>query len=241
MHVATGLYDGLPIAHLDPAAPPPPIEAVLFDFSATLFQPIEMTTLLAREHAARGWPADPDALAAIDAALATAYQLAEVQAAQAGRDISPEAHRAAYLAWLGAVPEIRHYAGALYDRMMTPASFEPYPDTGPVLRELAARGVPFAIVSDVAWHWRPVVEAHGLGDVVEHYVLSYEYGVEKPDPKLFRAACELLGSDPRATLMVGDNPLRDGGAVLAGLRVYLLPTEPRTGERGLSAVLRLLG
>jgi HAD superfamily hydrolase (TIGR01509 family) len=241
VYIAPAPYDDQPVSHLDPAAPLLPIEAVLFDFSCTLFRPVDVVTLLTREYTERGLPVDPAALAALDAALGTAWQSADVQAAQPGRDTSPEAHRAAYLAWLRAVPELRDHADALYDRMMLPESFVPYPDTEPVLRELAARGVPVAIVSDVAWHWRPHVEAHGLGDLVRHYVLSYEYGTEKPDPKLFRAACEALGVDPRATLMIGDNPARDGGAVLAGLRAYVLPAEPRTGERGLSVVLRLLG
>ncbi|MEU5154150.1 hypothetical protein [Glycomyces sp. NPDC021274] len=40
--------------------------------------------------------------------------------------------------------------------------------------------------------------------------------------------------------MVGDSPARDGGAVACGLRTYLLPAEPRTGERGLSHVLDFL-
>ncbi len=43
-----------------------------------------------------------------------------------------------------------------------------------------------------------------------------------------------------AVLMVGDNPVRDGGAVAVGCRAFVLPSEYRDGERGLTAVLGLL-
>ncbi|SFF27642.1 HAD family hydrolase [Streptomyces mirabilis] len=68
-------------------------------------------------------------------------------------------------------------------------------------------------------------------------MISYEQGREKPDPQLFLKACADPGADPRATLMVGDNPIRDGGAAACGLRAYILPAEHRTGERGLTDVL----
>ncbi|MFE7836978.1 HAD family hydrolase [Streptomyces sp. NPDC057474] len=81
---------------------------------------------------------------------------------------------------------------------------------------------------------------HGLDALIDTCVISYEQGREKPDPQLFLKACADLGADPRATLMVGDNPVRDGAAAACGLRTYILPAEHRTGERGLADVLRLV-
>jgi hypothetical protein len=40
--------------------------------------------------------------------------------------------------------------------------------------------------------------------------------------------------------MIGDNPVRDGGAVAAGLRAFVLASEQRDGDRGLAAVLPLV-
>ncbi|MER7200474.1 hypothetical protein [Streptomyces sp. CB01635] len=41
--------------------------------------------------------------------------------------------------------------------------------------------------------------------------------------------------------MVGDHPAKDGGAVAAGLRAYVLPSGAAPGaRRGLDAVLRLV-
>jgi putative hydrolase of the HAD superfamily len=62
-----------------------------------------------------------------------------------------------------------------------------------------------------------------------------------PAPRLFEAACDGLGVAPEATLMVGDNPLTDGGAVEVGLTAYILPTATDSQDRGLGAVLALMG
>ena len=73
------------------------------------------------------------------------------------------------------------------------------------------------------------------------FVLSGEYGVTKPAPELFEAACTVLGAEVGATLMVGDNHRTDGGAVDAGLQALLLPLPPPGEARGLDAVARLVG
>jgi FMN phosphatase YigB (HAD superfamily) len=49
-----------------------------------------------------------------------------------------------------------------------------------------------------------------------------------------------MGVSPAETLMVGDNHLPDGGAVVAGLTVLLLPPVPGGAERGLRHVLSLV-
>ncbi|WP_313904833.1 MULTISPECIES: HAD-IA family hydrolase [unclassified Streptomyces] len=96
------------------------------------------------------------------------------------------------------------------------------------------------IVSDVGWDLRRTFAHHGLDRFFGSWVHSYEHGTEKPDPVLFHRACDDLGVEPAATLMVGDHPAKDGGAVGAGLRSYVLPTGAAPGSsRGLAAVLRL--
>jgi FMN phosphatase YigB (HAD superfamily) len=61
-------------------------------------------------------------------------------------------------------------------------------------------------------------------------VLSYVEGVVKPDPKIFRIACQRIGVAPERARMVGDSPEADGGAASAGADVVIvepLPTEQR--------------
>jgi HAD superfamily hydrolase (TIGR01549 family) len=129
---------------------------------------------------------------------------------------------------------------AAYDVLRAPDAWQPYPDTAPVLRALRDQGMRIGIVSDFAWDLRVHLAHHGLADLIDACVISYEMVREKPDPQLFLKACAGLGTDPRTTLMVGDNPSRDGGATACGLRAYILPAEHRTGPRGLDQVLRLV-
>ncbi|MBT2423332.1 HAD-IA family hydrolase [Streptomyces sp. ISL-22] len=225
------------------AAPVPPVRAVLFDFSNTIFQMIGLESWLRRVGAAAGRLAvldEPGAVAEISGQLRAASLLPSVVALQEGRDLSAEQHRRAMRGWWERVDFLRGAEEAAYRELTAPDAWVPYPDTEPVLRALRERGLRIGVVSDFAWDLRGHLAHHGLEDLIDTCVLSYEQGREKPDPQLFLKACADLGADPRATLMVGDNPVRDGGASACGLRTYILPAEPRTGERGLADVLRLV-
>jgi HAD superfamily hydrolase (TIGR01509 family) len=224
-------------AEADLAAPVPPVEAVLFDFSNTLFHVIEVAQWLRRVAVATGRPAPgPEAASQ----LTEAYARPEVRARQTGRDTAAHLHRAALHAWFAEVDFLRGYEDLGYDLMIADDAWLPYPDTEPVLRALAARGVPVGVVSDIGWDLRAHLAYHGLAELVGAVALSYEVGREKPDPLIFAKACSDLGVDPRRTLMVGDSPARDGGAVSVGMRAFILPAEHRTGERGLRPVLSLV-
>ncbi|GAB2881885.1 HAD-IA family hydrolase [Streptomyces deserti] len=225
------------------ADPPPAIEAVLFDFSNTIFQMIDLETWLRRVGAAgdRAALLDEDgAVAGIARQLRDAFRLPAVVALQEGRDLSAERHRLAMRGWWEHVEFLRGIEETAYRELTAPDAWLPYPDTEPTLRALRARGLRVGIVSDFAWDLRIHLAAAGLEDLIDTCVISCEAGREKPDPQLFLKACADLGADPRATLMVGDNPVRDGGATACGLRAYLLPAEQRTGDRGLTEVLRLV-
>jgi HAD superfamily hydrolase (TIGR01549 family) len=242
--VSAHLYSlptAVPTSPADLAGPVPPIEAVLFDFANTLFRSPPTEEFLGRIWARAG--RDPETLdaAAVAEQVHAAATLPHVAAAQHLRDTSAERHRAATELWLAEVPAFQGIEALAYQAILDVENWYPYDDTKPVLRALAERGVPVGIVSDIPFDLRVNFAAHGLAEYVGAYALSYELGVEKPDPKMFLKACADLGADPRRTLMVGDNAPRDGGAVACNLRVLLLPAEPKTGERGLDAVLRLVG
>lgn len=69
------------------------------------------------------------------------------------------------------------------------------------------------------------VRAVGLGSFFKRLVISGDpaVGVRKPDPRIFRLACEGLGAKPVETVMVGDNFAADVlGALSVGMQaVYL--------------------
>ena len=103
------------------------------------------------------------------------------------------------------------------------------------------RGISVGVVSNIGWDLRPVFRAHGLDRFVDTYALSYEHGVRKPDPRLFRVACTALDVDPCTVLMVGDDRRADGGAAALGCAVHFvdhLPVDRRPD--GLRPVLGLV-
>jgi HAD superfamily hydrolase (TIGR01493 family) len=218
------------------------LRAVLFDAGDTLIRLRGESGALLRTAADRlGCPVAATAAATVWrrvlADAGTPEELAK------GRDLSPERHRAVWTELYlrsGADDLAPGLSDALYQLTIQPGSWEAFPDTGATLRALHERRVPVAVVSDTGFDLRPVFDALGLTRWVNAVLLSCESGACKPEPQVFRAACAELGVEPEATVMVGDNPLTDGGAAAAGLVVLLLPPATPTGPRGLGHVLSLI-
>ncbi|MET7683928.1 HAD-IA family hydrolase [Streptomyces sp. NPDC005423] len=227
--------------------------AVLFDFSGTLFR-IESTESWLRAVLSETGITLPEAETAEAARaleragampggappLRLPEELAEVWSV---RDRSAELHRAAYTGLSRQVPLPEPgLHDALYDRHMTPDAWTPYLDTVEVLRTLRERGIDVGVVSNIGWDPRPVFRAHGVDGHVNTYVLSYQHGIQKPDPRLFEIACAELGADPKDVLMVGDDRRADGGAAALGCAVHFVDHLPVT-ERpdALRPVLELAG
>lgn len=167
----------------------------------------------------------------------------ELEGLWARRDLEAADHRAAYegLAVAAGLPD-PGLARVLYDRHMLPEAWHAFADTVSTLRELRRRGVPVAVVSNIGWDPRPVFARYGARELVDVFVLSYEHGVQKPDPALFRVALDALGVAGEQALMVGDNVPADGGARVLGCgfhHVAPVPVEERPDA--LAAVLGLLG
>jgi HAD superfamily hydrolase (TIGR01509 family) len=200
------------------------ILGVLFDWGDTLFSPPDAASVIVTAAKDRGVAIDPERARALWDELWEIGKMPEELAK--GRDLSADAHREI---WTGlferanaAVPGI---APTLYERVMDPRAWIPYPDTESTLKALRARGIKVGIVSNVPQDLRPIFAAHGLQDLVDAFTHSFEVGVEKPDPAIFLRACERLGTKPEETLMVGDHPVADAGALKAGLRFHLLPPD----------------
>lgn len=229
------------------------IKGVLFDFSGTLFRIESGESWLRAVLADTGVDLpEPEVVRAAEAleragALPGGPAPVEPPTGELGelwtvRDRSAEQHRAAFtgLSRRVSLPDPALH-DALYDRHMTPPAWRPYPDAAEVLAGLRERGVAVGVVSNIGWDLRPVFRAHGLDPYVDTYVLSYEHGIQKPDPRLFTLACEALGVDARDTLMVGDDRRADGGAAALGCAVHFvdhLPADSRPD--GLRPVLGLV-
>jgi HAD superfamily hydrolase (TIGR01509 family) len=216
------------------------IRGVLFDWGDTLFSPPDASQVIVTAGAERGVRVDPERARALWDELWAAGKMPDELAK--GRDLSAGAHREVWTALFeranAAVPDI---ARTLYERVMDPQAWIPYPDTAPTLRALRARGIRLGIVSNVPRDLRPIFAAHGLDDLIDAFTHSFEVGAEKPDPAIFLRACEALGTTPGETLMVGDHPIADAGALKAGLRFHLLPPDGAANRpRGLDRVVAIV-
>jgi putative hydrolase of the HAD superfamily len=107
-----------------------------------------------------------------------------------------------------------------------------YPDSLPVVRELRARGVRTALVSNCSYNTRPFVDFLGLESEFDAVILSFEAGTMKPEPQIYRLALEMLGTvDPSRAVFVDDQVRYCDGAAALGIatRLIMRPNEPVEG------------
>jgi HAD superfamily hydrolase (TIGR01509 family) len=184
---------------------------------------------------------NPGGLAHIVAALDAASRDPEVAESMREIDCSAAQHYAASMRWFSAAGLDEELANALYDLDFEPENHPFFPDVADTLQILKARGVTTSVVSDIHFDLRPEFAAAGLDDLVTSFVLSFEHGVQKPDPAIFRIAAESLALDTHDLLMVGDRASHDGGAIALGITTLLVPSLPTADvPRHLSAVIALI-
>lgn len=222
-----------------------PLAAVLFDFHGTIAQVEDPIDWVLAAATSCGLTLERATATALADRLVTAGRaggprpgripphLAEVFA---HRDLSSESHRAAYVGLAATVRE--DLAEALYERLLVPAGWRAFADTLPTLEALWEAAIPVGVVSNIGFDIRPICDALGFARYVSCWALSYEVGCCKPDPTIFRYACQRLGVDPEDTLMVGDTPA-DAAAVDAGCSVLVVPSGPPGSVNGLAGALSL--
>jgi putative hydrolase of the HAD superfamily len=213
---------------------------VLFDWRGTLFHYDSYEDSVRKAAASIGRRLTDSEVIATNRAIDAAVADPVVVAALTRADASQEAYRAGVACLFEVAGLDAELANALYERDAALDANHPYPDTKPVLRELVARGRRLAVVSDIHFPLRPHFEQHGLADLVEAWVLSFEHDFQKPEPKGFLLALEMLGVGSAEALMVGDRAERDGGAAAVGITTLILPPVPNFTTRGLDTVLSLV-
>jgi HAD superfamily hydrolase (TIGR01493 family) len=215
------------------------IRGVLFDWRGTLVAdpPDEWWVATALERLGRNRADAPVLVEALDAAS----RIPQVAEQMRTLDCSASQHQAATMLWFRTAGLDDDLASVLYALDFEPQNHPFFPDVAETLRALHARGIATSVVSDIHFDLRPEFDAAGLGDLIRTYVLSFEHGVQKPDPEIFRIAADSLALQPDELLMVGDRASHDGGAVALGITTLLMPPL-RTAERprDLGVVLAML-
>lgn len=211
---------------------------MVFDWSGTLVHDPPLRDRVAATLARLG-RSDASDVVGIRTALERCAADPDVLAAQAGADTSRAAYEAA--------ESLRFERAGLDDelaiclmRFDEYAESRPlYPDVLPIMEHLRGIGCRVIILSDIHFDIRPLLRAQGVGPFIDDYVLSYEHGVQKPDPRIFELALERSGLSRDRTLMVGDRSTHDGAATESGITTLLLPPLEFFGPRGLSLVTAL--
>jgi HAD superfamily hydrolase (TIGR01509 family) len=222
------------------------VQAVLFDFSGTLFRLEEDESwfdgMEVDEREVDGH-VQAELMRRLTAPVGRSVDMTDEQYhAWANRDLAPHLHREAYLHVLRESGLADHHAEALYDRVIDMSSWAPYPDTAEVLKGLHLQGIKIAVVSNIAFDVRPAFVAIGATDYVDEFVLSFEVGAIKPDAAIFETALARLSVEPSHAVMVGDSDEADGGARAVGCGFALvdpLPTSQRVD--GLTSALTEYG
>lgn len=84
------------------------------------------------------------------------------------------------------------------------------------LRGLRAQGVPVAIVSNALGD--DCYQGYDLEALADAVVISSEIGSRKPGRRIYKAACERLGVEPQACVMIDDLEHNLTGAARLGIR-----------------------
>jgi putative hydrolase of the HAD superfamily len=114
------------------------------------------------------------------------------------------------------------------ERAFSETGVELWEDSVPVVRELRARGTKTALISNCSHSTRPIVDRLGIAEEFDEILLSFEVGMHKPDPGIYREALRRLGDiAPERAVFVDDQPAYCDGAAALGIETFLID---RSGE-----------
>ena len=117
---------------------------------------------------------------------------------------------AAYIAetgrsWLES-KAIARSAFAQADQYLKDVDTFPFAGVSEVLKRFSTAGLKLGILSaDSTVKVQEFVERHQLSPFIQAVLGVEQSGPTKPDPALFKQACQSLGVSPKSTLMVGDS------------------------------------
>jgi putative hydrolase of the HAD superfamily len=115
--------------------------------------------------------------------------------------------------------------GTLLDmeREFSETGVEYWEDSLPVVRELRSRGVKAALISNCSHSTRRVVDRLRIGEEFDEILLSFEVGIHKPDPGIYREALRRLDDvSPDRAVFVDDQPAYCDGAAALGIETFLI-------------------
>lgn len=108
-----------------------------------------------------------------------------------------------------------------------------------VLKTLKKMGIKIGVISNAPGNFPiKVLKRNGLDKYIDFAVTSYQIGVVKPHPKIFKVVLDALKVSPKNAIFVGDVPIIDvKGAKKVGMRTVLIEEcDPIMKARGCDKV-----
>lgn len=200
-----------------PSAFPRPLQAAILDLDGTLVDTLG------------------DFCAALDAMLdALRLPRVEVRTVEGFIGKGTEHLLRSTLAHVGAAPQLFDAALAHYERAYRDINGRwstVYPGVAQGLRALRASGLRLACLTNKPGEFaRALLAAKGLAADFELVFGGDAFARKKPDPLPLVKTCEALGTDPAATLMIGDSRNDAAAARAAGCPVVLVTYGYNHGE-----------
>lgn len=213
-------------------------KAVLFDWRGTLVVTPSVAQWVDEALRVLGRDPAPGTVDDVVSAIARANG-AQNRLDGPGVDSDAALHRSTFLEVFADAGLDAQLTEALYAVESDPRRNRFADDVPATLTALQERGIAVAVVSDIHVDLRPAFDAAGLGGLVDVFTLSFELGMQKPDPAMFLRTLDALRVEPDDALMVGDRSRPDGAAVEAGITTLLLPPLRDVTDRRLHKVLAL--
>jgi len=95
---------------------------------------------------------------------------------------------------------VAHYAAHIADRS------RPFPEVEPVLDRLATAGHRLAVCTNkLEWLSRRLLDTLSLSERFAAICGQDTFGMQKPDPQIFRSTVMRAGGEPRRAVMIGDS------------------------------------
>ena len=209
------------------------IRAVLFDAGATLVHPDPpVEAVYAREFAADGARFSEEDLGR---ALTRVWEEVHAGAAGADRYGGVRGEPGFWKTFLDRVRSLLDGGAVspaafsrLAEHFRSPEAWNIYDDVVSTLEELSRRDFKLAVVSNWDSHLPKLLATLGLDRFFRIVAVSGIEEVGKPDPEIFRRACQRLQVSATESLHVGDSVTEDyDGARAAGLSAVLLDRQDR--------------
>jgi putative hydrolase of the HAD superfamily len=123
------------------------------------------------------------------------------------------------------------------ERELAETGIELWDDSLPVVRTLRRRGVKTALISNCSHSTRQVVDRLDIEREFDAVLLSFEVGLRKPDPEIYREALRRVDVSADEAVFVDDQTAYCDGAAAVGMGTFLIvrPGVEPPGDLGPSA------